>query len=833
MAQSFDTDAGTLVIPSAVFKTTVQTNPSGLATSGVLMVIGEAEAGPAFSEETDLSLNLYGPDQVSDFIAKYRSGPLVDGIRGASAAANDAQIPGSFSRFLAVKPNVGVKATATLLNPASGPYATITDKQAGKRGNLTSYQVATAVAESLPTTGNVVLAVAQVSTTVNFRVNGAAVVTAAISAGDTPTTMVSAINALAGVAATGGASRSLITAVAGNLTLTQDSGFQCHITIDTAWANVPTVGDIVYIPTSSPFAAANEGTYVCTAATTTRLDLYKVRDAAGAGSDRTAPATAGPVAVGATTNVQAFSPVVITLEAGAALSGTGKTLEIADTSTGSFATLSWVFAGATASPPAALATWNSVTGTPQTLTSVAESRVTVTVARAVDLVDGSVTTGGKVAFKLGYTGTTASAVIASGVLTITVVGGTGASQTITLADFPTINDLSSYLSTKTGYTASAEDGTTGQLSPSLLDEGTYAIATDKGAPNGRIKVDGSSFKTEVTAGQTLVDISNYGAAKPAGLPGVTALSFLTGGSKGATTNAAIQAALDALQACRGNFLVTCFSRDATGDISDGLTDAASTYTIDSINAAGRSHVLLMSQMKRRRPRQFFASFRGSFSDAQKKAGALASSRCAMFFQDAKDTNSAGTLTQFQPWMAAIKAAGMQAAGFYRPIVNKFINVSGVLVPGGGFNDQLDSDLETALLKGLCPIVRDESGGFRWVSDQTTYAKDSNFVYNSIQAVYVGDVIGTTVSQRMERAFVGQSVADISATLALTVLEGIMSDMKRLKLISASDDAPKGFKNATIRIVGPSMAVSLEIKLAGAIYFIPISFLVTPVQQSAG
>jgi len=68
---------------------------------------------------------------------------------------------------------------------------------------------------------------------------------------------------------------------------------------------------------------------------------------------------------------------------------------------------------------------------------------------------------------------------------------------------------------------------------------------------------------------------------------------------------------------------------------------------------------------------------------------------------------------------------------------------------------------------------------------------------------------------------------------LTTLEGIMSDMKRLKLISASDDAPKGFKSATIRIVGPAMVVSLEIKLAGAIYFIPISFLVTPVQQSAG
>jgi hypothetical protein len=60
----------------------------------------------------------------------------------------------------------------------------------------------------------------------------------------------------------------------------------------------------------------------------------------------------------------------------------------------------------------------------------------------------------------------------------------------------------------------------------------------------------------------------------------------------------------------------------------------------------------------------------------------------------------------------------------------------------------------------------------------------------------------------------------------------MEDLKRLKLIAVSDDAPKGFKNASIKISGTSMAVSFEVKLAGAIYFIPIFFLVSQVQQSA-
>ncbi|MBA3350950.1 MAG: hypothetical protein H0U23_00740 [Blastocatellia bacterium] len=86
---------------------------------------------------------------------------------------------------------------------------------------------------------------------------------------------------------------------------------------------------------------------------------------------------------------------------------------------------------------------------------------------------------------------------------------------------------------------------------------------------------------------------------------------------------------------------------------------------------------------------------------------------------------------------------------------------------------------------------------------------------------------------MERAFVGQSVADVSAALALSTLEAIMDDFKRIKLIAASDDAPKGFKNASIKIKGPSMVVNIEIKLAGSIYFVPISILVSQVSQSAG
>ncbi len=836
MAQSTTTTNGTFVVPGAYPEQIIQNAPGGLATTGVIVVIGEAEAGPSFSEELAgaLSLNTFGPDDIDSIRAKYGSGSILDAYRGAVAASNDQQISGSLFRLIPIKTNTGVKASGLLSKIGGGSYATIRAKGAGKAGNLFADKVTAQTAEAVPTTGSLLYAPPQVATVVAFRASGAAEVSDTVTVGMLPSAFVSLVDALAGVAASGGANRSLITVVAGNLTMTLDSGFQAHLVISTAWNAVPTVGDIVYIPTGSPFAAANEGTYVCTAASATRLDLYKLLDAAGAGTVRTAPSTE-TVAVAATTDAQAFSPVVISHESGAVVPGKGKSLEIAQSGSNDISNNLFVFNGATASPPASAYGSVSTSGSPKVLTSVAEYQVDLNVSRASDATNEDLGTNlGQAVLALGYKGTTATAVIASGIMTITVTGGAGTSPAaITLADYATVGDLAVYLGTLTGFTAAPATAAQGSRPSTDLDDGSYTMASTQGAKTGRIKADGARFLAAVNASASVELVAVAPATKLIGLPDVSALAFLTGGSRGATTDARIQAALDALQAVRCNFVCTLFSQDATTDIAAGLTDASSTYTIDSINANVRAHILLMSQVKRRRPRQGFTSKRSTFAAALEAAGNMAQGRIAMAFQDAKDLDSSGSIRQFQPWMTAVKAAGMQAAGFYRPIFNKLVNVSGVLQAAGDFDDQLDSDLEKALLGGLLPMTRLEDGGFKFVSDQTTYSRDSNFVLNSIQAIYVADTIAQTTAKRMEASFVGQSVADISAALALTTLEGIMEDMRRLKLIAPSDDAPKGFKNAKIRIEGGSMIVRIEIKLAGAIYFIPISFLVTPVQQSAG
>jgi len=854
MAKSYSTVNGTLKIPGAYSSYSVASQPSGLSTTGVLMLVGEADAGDDFSAETDLEANAFGPDQVSDVVTKYRSGPLVDAFRAAASAANDPEITSSFNRCIMVKTNIGAKASANLPKIGGGTYAVLADKSSGKPGNMISYRTTSAQAETVPTTAATTLAWIPNADTVAYgiRVNGGASVGSTLVANRTPAQFVSDVNGLAGVDATGGANRGILT-VAGTLTLDVNPGALPHannvlITRSVAWAAAPSVGDTLIIPTGSIIAGlnnANVGAYLVLTVGAATVIARKLSDAGAAGpvagvvtaptEDKTAPADADlldtPQTIGAVTDVSCHAPVVINHTAAAVIDGVGKSMEIAELTTGNDL-LSRCLFSVSASAPLAYSKVSTL-ASPQLITSGAEYRVSLAAARTSDRISESWTAGGEVVMSLGYIGATCSLVITDTALTTTC--STPADDlSLTLSDFANVQELADYINSLSPYVATATTVALGTLPVSVLDNVTTTAASAHGVGVARIKDDGYRFYHAVVDNSQLVQVGDPAAQAGAGLPDVMAASlYLSGASKGSTADSDVVAALAALELCQGNFVVPLFSRDATSDKADSLTESGSSYTIAGVHAAVKSHVLAMSTLKRRKNRQAFLSVCDTFSNAKDTASNIASWRCCMPFQDVKEPNSAGTVTQFLPWMAAVKAAGMQAAGFYRNIEFKGINISGALQRAGDFDSRNDSQLEDALSAGLMPIKKAAGGGWTWASDQTTYGRDDNFVFNSVQAVYAADVIALTTAQRMETAFAGKSPADISAATGLSFLEVIMADMFRLKLIAASDDALKGWKNGRVQILGNVMKVSLEIKLATALDFITIDFLVAPVVQTAG
>lgn len=504
--------------------------------------------------------------------------------------------------------------------------------------------------------------------------------------------------------------------------------------------------------------------------------------------------------------------LTVAVDAAAYRKGWGKSFELVDTDPGDLAALG-LTAGLTA--------------------SAQEPGVEVSVSRPDIGLSETLDVQAAIALEIGYAGTTATCTIdkTAKTLTTTVTGGSGANLSVDLTSYRTVADLATYIGAQTGYSAVASAAAQ-QIAPSALDAvaaiGIAATATS--TRPGRVKNAASSFQKIVGTSQGVAFTPGVGGT--AGLPAPMASpAFLSGGTKGGTLAADVVAAVQQLAGIQVNMIIPLFSRDSSADIADALTESSSTYTIDAVNAAVKNHCIQYSTPKLKRNRIGILSYWGTYAETKIRSQGLANYRCVLAFQRPSQLDSTGNITKFLPWYAACVAAGMQAGGFYKAIVNKFANVISFEDPTG-YDSGSPGDTEDALDAGLLMLTKDTAGN-RWVSDQTTYGFDTNFVYNSLQAVYLADILSLDLADSFQKAFVGKSLADVDAATALSFLAQKMDGYKKLKMTAASDDAPLGYKNAKIAISGPEMDVAVEIKLATAIYFIPISISISQVQQNAG
>lgn len=698
--------------PGAYFDVKVKSNPVGVASSGNIVIIGEAAGGAKYDLE-DLKENFFTPDQLDRVEQKYISGPIVDAFRALSAPSGDAALSGSANRIHIVKTNGGTKASAALATS----YGTLTDKNWGIPGNKYSYQINLIEAEVAPS------------------IEGDTI-TADIAAGDLDGT---------------------------EFTIRKDGGAETVVTIASA-TDLTTL--IAAINSGLPAdMTCEEGD----AADTIRI---KIDEDSAAGS-----------------------------------SASGKSFELIDSTIGDLAAL----------------------GLEEGLTVSSQEPIhEIEILRSDINLNESFQAEAAIALEVGYEGTTATMDISSGTLTTTVTGGSGSNLSVELEDYATIQDLADFINSQTGYTASA-GSTSVQSDTGALDEVSSLDIASTGAnlKPGRIKRGLRNF--ELAVGQSIA--LDFEASATGGLPDATSGQvFLSGGARGATLSADVAGAVLKLEGIEVNFVVPLFSRDASADISDGLTDSSSTYTITAINALVKNHVIKMSKAKIKKHRTGFVSFDGTFQDAKAEASAMALARISLCFQRTSQVNSLGEIISYQPWHTACIAAGMQAAGFYRAIVNKNANVISFQDPAD-FDSGSPGDIEEALDAGLLFLERDVVGS-KWVSDQTTYIKDTNFVFNSIQAIYAVDLISLDVTNSFQTAFVGQSLADVDASTALSFLSSKMDQYKKQKLIAGSDDAPLGYRNAKVSVDGPVLNISFEIKPATAIYFIPINIEVSQISNSA-
>lgn len=450
---------------------------------------------------------------------------------------------------------------------------------------------------------------------------------------------------------------------------------------------------------------------------------------------------------------------------------------------------------------------------------------------------------GTAVISIDYTGdgSAASAVIsgsskANKTLAITLTGQTDGSlnQSIVLANY-TFKQLVDFINAQVGYAAVLLDASKAALKANELDSiGATSILTVTSLYRLQeeiLELINTSERVEASLAATPV----------VGLPVNLTNSFLTGGAKGASTNANFSTGLSKSLAKDYSVALPCISRDASADIADGMTDASSSYTISAVQASLESHLILRGSVKNRKEAQGHTGFRDAQkADCYAQAAVVGSELVQFHIQDVLVLDVDGNLTWKHPHVHAAICAGIRlGTEVGEPLTHKFLNVNGVghvvdPVTGletGDFNESLDVD--QAIDAGIT-FSEKAQGGHRIVVDNTTYGVDQSFVFNRGSVVEAAQFTAKTLRETAELVFVGKKVSNGAASSIKSVLRSKLQELNRANIITASDDAPEGFVEETfvVNVTGNTAEVQVEVKPVQGLDFVFITFTLGDIKQSA-
>jgi hypothetical protein len=454
----------------------------------------------------------------------------------------------------------------------------------------------------------------------------------------------------------------------------------------------------------------------------------------------------------------------------------------------------------------------------------------LTVQNTRDLVTETATVGGNVVLKIGrLSGTTPQVIINA--TQIKLMNNSVAEYTLLKSDFDTVQQVADFITASTGgdWMAEVSSVLVGQSSPSVLDQvtvGAWASALSSAHLPAQIKQDAQEVR-DFFAASSNVSLT-AGASAVCGLPDALSATYLAGGAAGATSTASVVNALAAFQKVRVNAVLPLFSRDATDDFADSLTDTGSDYTIAGIHQAVKTHCSLMRTTKARSERQGYLSLKDTYANCKLAAQTLADASSQLLIQDIKQNDSDGTIKWFQPWALACLLAGARGGSpVGLPMTNKYLNCSGIRQTGQAmsvadadivedFNP--DTQYEDAIRNGVTFMEHPQSGGFRVVVDNTTYGRDGNWVYNRAHVLYAADVLEYDFRTQLQNIYVGVKNTVSAAEIAQTC-ESILGTYLAQGLTVSTSDAKQGFKQLQVQLAGNTVSVNVTVKLVEGIDFV--------------
>lgn len=323
-------------------------------------------------------------------------------------------------------------------------------------------------------------------------------------------------------------------------------------------------------------------------------------------------------------------------------------------------------------------------------------------------------------------------------------------------------------------------------------------------------------------------------------------TFLTGGAKGASTNANFSSGFSASMAEDYSALLPCISRDASEDIADtvqGFTDAASTYTVSAVLTACDTHLRLRGDTKNRKEAQGYGGVRKSTKAAAFAAiAAVGSELMQITMQDVLLIDTESNERYMHPHVTAALAAGMRTGmEVGEPLTHKRPNVLDVghmINPAtglstGDFNPGLDFD---AAIDAGALVLEKANSSWRWMVDNTSYGVDESFIWNRGSVIMAAQYVQKVIRDTTENAFVGKKLSNGAAKSIKELVRNKLRELNapEVNIITASSDAPEGYieDTFTVTITGNACYVAVEFKPVQGLDFVFFDFTLGDIKQSA-
>jgi len=463
--------------------------------------------------------------------------------------------------------------------------------------------------------------------------------------------------------------------------------------------------------------------------------------------------------------------------------------------------------------------------------SETEDMSVITINNTGALTTESGTVGGTIILELGRVGGGSVAPVATvNATNLLLINNSVIEYTIPLANFPSMNSLVQFINGSTAglWTAALPSALVGQLPPSALDEAANVGANSSGGSlPAQFKDDAYAIKQffAQSSNVKLIQTSGQGVN---GLLDPQGPTYFAGGSLGATQSADIPNALAAIQAVHVNSVVPLFSRDASKDILDLMTDPSSNYTIAAIHQSVKTFLSLQATTKARSECQGYLSLHDTYLNCKLQAQNLADARCQLAIQDQLEVNSLGSLVWFLPWAGACMLAGARGGSpVGLPMTFKYFNTSGIRQTGqlmstpaaqivNDFNPATQYD--DAIQNGITFWEKPPTGGFRLVVDNTTYGADPNWVFNRANVLYASDVLAYDFRNQLQAIYVGVKNT-VSAAAVKSTCDSILTGYLAQGITVSTSDAPNGYKQLVVQIVGNTINISVVVKLVEGIDFV--------------